>query len=104
MSRAHDAARRRFLKVLGTASGALIVGIPVAALADTPDELLGDVVLQLNPYVRVEPDGTIVIGARDPEVGQGIRTAEARIIAEEMDADWPRVVVLPMTERRAELR
>ena len=97
MSRAHDAARRRFLKVLGTASGALIVGIPVAALADTPDELLGDVVLQLNPYVRVEPDGTIVIGARDPEVGQGIRTAEARIIAEEMDADWPRVVVLPMT-------
>ncbi|MGN6312158.1 MAG: molybdopterin cofactor-binding domain-containing protein [Rhodanobacteraceae bacterium] len=96
MSRAHDAGRRRFLKVLGTASGALIVGIPVAALADTPDELLGDVVLQLNPYVRIEPDGTIVIGARDPEVGQGIRTAEARIIAEELDADWLRVTVLPM--------
>ena len=47
--------------------------------------------------MRIEPDGTIVIGARDPEVGQGIRTAEARIIAEEMDADWPRVLVLPMT-------
>lgn len=96
MSGAADAGRRRFLKVLGTASGALIVGIPAAAFADTPDELLGDVVLQLNPYVRIEPDGTIVIGARDPEVGQGIRTAEARIIAEEMDADWPRVLVLPM--------
>ncbi|HEX6613727.1 MAG TPA: molybdopterin cofactor-binding domain-containing protein [Rhodanobacteraceae bacterium] len=96
MSRAHDAGRRRFLKVLGTASGALIVGIPVATLADTPDELLGDVLLQLNPYVRIEPDGTVVIGARDPEIGQGIRTAEARIIAEELDADWPRVVVQPM--------
>ncbi|HET6905578.1 MAG TPA: molybdopterin cofactor-binding domain-containing protein [Rhodanobacteraceae bacterium] len=82
--------------MLGTASGALVVGIPIAALADTPDELLGDVLLPLNPYVRIEPDGTIVIGARDPEVGQGIRTAEARIIAEELDADWPRVTVLPM--------
>jgi isoquinoline 1-oxidoreductase beta subunit len=96
VNRAPDAGRRRFLKVLGTASGALVVGIPVSALADTPDELLGDVLLQLNPYVRIEPDGTIVIGARDPEVGQGIRTAEARIIAEELDADWPRVIVLPM--------
>src|SRR6185437_3720572 len=97
VSNAHDAARRRFLKVLGTASGALIVGMQLPALADTPDALLGDMLLRLNPYVRIQPDGTIVIGARDPEVGQGIRTAEARIIAEELDADWPRVIVLPMS-------
>ncbi|MER3546075.1 MAG: xanthine dehydrogenase family protein molybdopterin-binding subunit, partial [Rhodanobacteraceae bacterium] len=96
MSRGHDVARRRFLKVLGSTAGALIVGLQLPARADTPDELLGDVVLRLNPYVRIEPDGAIVIGARDPEVGQGIRTAEARIIAEELDADWPHVIVLPM--------
>ncbi|MBS0432513.1 MAG: xanthine dehydrogenase family protein molybdopterin-binding subunit [Proteobacteria bacterium] len=96
MTRAHDASRRRFLKVLGSAGGALIVGVQTRAFADVADELVGDVLLTLNPYVRIEPDGTVVIGARDPEVGQGIRTAEARIIAEELDADWPRVVVLPM--------
>lgn len=96
MNPPHDVSRRRFLKVLGSASGALIVGLHLPVRADTPDVLLGDVVLRLNPYVRIEPDGTVVIGARDPEVGQGIRTAEARIIAEEMDADWPRVIVLPM--------
>lgn len=96
MTRAHDASRRRFLKVLGSASGALIVGMQLPARADAPDELLGDAPLQLNPYVRIEPDGSVVIGARDPEVGQGIRTAEARIIAEELDADWPRVVVVPL--------
>ncbi|MEO6969131.1 MAG: molybdopterin cofactor-binding domain-containing protein [Rhodanobacteraceae bacterium] len=96
MSRALDAERRRFLKVLGTASGALIVGVPLRALADTPDELLGQVVLQLSTYVRIEADGTIAIGARDPEIGQGIRTSEARIVAEEMDADWLRVRVLPL--------
>ncbi|HEY9112740.1 MAG TPA: molybdopterin cofactor-binding domain-containing protein [Rhodanobacteraceae bacterium] len=94
MSRAHDASRRRFLKVFGTATGALVVGLP--ALAWTPDELLGQNLFRLSPYVRIEPDGTTVIGARDPEVGQGIRTAEARILAEEMDADWPRVIVEPL--------
>src|SRR6185437_8853786 len=90
MTRGHDAGRRRFLKVFGTASGALVVGLP--ALAWTQDELLGQNLVALNPYLRIEPDGTTVIGARDPEVGQGIRTAEARIIAEELDADWNRVI------------
>ncbi|TAN04063.1 MAG: xanthine dehydrogenase family protein molybdopterin-binding subunit [Rhodanobacteraceae bacterium] len=94
MSRAHDAGRRRFLKIFGTATGALVVGLP--ALAWTPDELLGQNLIALNPYLRIEPDGTTVIGARDPEVGQGIRTAEARIIAEELDADWNKVVVAPL--------
>ena len=94
MKRPHDAGRRRFLKVFGTATGALVVGLP--ALARTPDELLGQNLFRLNLYVRIEPDGTTVIGARDPEVGQGIRTAEARILAEELDADWPRVIVEPL--------
>ncbi|HET7930299.1 MAG TPA: molybdopterin cofactor-binding domain-containing protein, partial [Rhodanobacteraceae bacterium] len=94
MSHAHDAGRRRFLQVLGSATGALIVGMP--ALAWAPDQLLGRKLIRLNAYVRIEPDGTTVIGARDPEVGQGIRTAEARILAEELDADWTRVIVEPL--------
>jgi isoquinoline 1-oxidoreductase beta subunit len=94
VTRAHDASRRRFLKVFGTATGALVIGLP--AMAWTPDELLGQNLIVLNPYLRIEPDGTTVIGARDPEVGQGIRTAEARIIAEELDADWNKVTVAPL--------
>ena len=94
MSRAHDAGRRRFLQVFGTATGALVVGLP--AFAWTPDALLGQNLAELGPYVRIEPDGTTVIGIRDPEVGQGIRTAEARIIAEELDADWNKVMAAPL--------
>jgi len=94
VNRPHDASRRRFLKVFGTATGALVVGLP--AFAWTPDQLLGQNLFRLGPYVRIEPDGTTVIGARDPEIGQGIRTAEARILAEELDADWPRVIVEPL--------
>ncbi|HJP96984.1 MAG TPA: molybdopterin cofactor-binding domain-containing protein [Rhodanobacteraceae bacterium] len=94
MKREHDASRRRFLKVLGGAGGALVVGMP--AFAWTPYELLGQNLVRLNPYVRIEPDGTTVIGSRDPEVGQGIRTAEARILAEALDADWSKVIVEPL--------
>lgn len=94
MTRAHDASRRRFLRVFGGATGALIVGLPAFAWA--PDQLLGQNLIRLNPYVRIEPDGTTVVGSRDPEIGQGIRTAEARILAEELDADWNKVIVEPL--------
>lgn len=94
MSGPSNPGRRRFLQVFGTATGALIVGLP--AYAWTPDNLLGRNLAELGPYVRIEADGTTVIGIRDPEVGQGIRTAEARIIAEELDADWNKVMAEPL--------
>ena len=61
-----------------------------------PLALLGDEVTALGPYVRIEPDGRTIIGARDPDCGEGTRTSLPRIIAEELDADWSRVEVLPL--------
>lgn len=90
--------RRRFLQVLAGSAGALIVGIRTvrAATAPTPPDMLGDTLYDLGPYVRVDADGTVLIGARDPETGTGVATALARIIADEMDADWQYVRVLPL--------
>ncbi|HET8897628.1 MAG TPA: molybdopterin cofactor-binding domain-containing protein [Rhodanobacteraceae bacterium] len=93
-----DWTRRHFLKVLASASGALVIGASDALAQDfdTPLPLLGNTVTELGPYLRIEPDGDIFIGARAPEFGQGSHTVLARLIADELDADWSRVRVLPL--------
>jgi isoquinoline 1-oxidoreductase subunit beta len=90
--------RRRFLQVMAGTAGALIVGVGTASAADQPLPLsmLGDTVTRLGAYLRIDVDGRVVIGARDPDNGEGTLTSLPRIIADEMDADWNRVVVEPL--------
>ncbi len=92
--------RRRFLQVMLGAGGALIVGIPArrawAAPPPVPLALLGDSWSQLDAFVGIEANGRTLIGARAPEIGQGVRTALPRIIADELDADWARVEVIAL--------
>jgi isoquinoline 1-oxidoreductase beta subunit len=90
--------RRRFLQVLAGAAGALVVGIPRVEAADVPVPAgwLGDPLYGLGAYVRIDADGTVLIGARDPDTGTGVATALPRIIAEELDADWSRVKVIAL--------
>jgi len=42
----------------------------------------------LSPILRIEPDGTVILAVPIPEIGQGIRTASAMLVAEELDVRW----------------
>jgi isoquinoline 1-oxidoreductase beta subunit len=85
--------RRSFLKVSLTTSGALLlvpVLAPHALAADAPPAGPAN---PLGLYLRIEPDNRVVIGARCPEIGQGVKTSLPMILAEELDVAWAQVVV-----------
>src|SRR5258708_29210272 len=62
-----------------------------AALAPAP---AGGAV-KVNAWASIATDGAIYIANPAVEMGQGSQTAIPLIIAEEMDADWPRVRIGP---------
>jgi len=86
--------RRSFLKMSGMAGGGLVLafhvgGDNVAQAYDT------DVIGKFSPnaYVRIGRDGIATLYAKNPEIGQGVKTSLPMIIAEELDADWNMVRV-----------
>src|SRR5580704_13412069 len=48
-----------------------------------------------NPWVSIAPSGEISIMAPATEMGNGSRTSLPLILAEELDADWSKVVIVP---------
>lgn len=95
--------RRTFINLSARAGGGLVLGIALSsalqACSEAEVESASDA---LNAFVRIAPDGEIVIYAKNPEMGQGVKTALPMIIAEELDADWEdvRVEQAPIDEAR----
>jgi isoquinoline 1-oxidoreductase subunit beta len=56
----------------------------------TPEELADPV----HPYIHIEQDGTVVAYSNQVEMGQGVHTGLATIVAEELDADFASVRVV----------
>jgi isoquinoline 1-oxidoreductase beta subunit len=81
--------RRTILKVSAALGGGLLLGFgfassrgDAAAAAFAP-----------NAFIRIASDGQVTLIMPQAEMGQGIYTAHAMILAEELDADFAKVVV-----------
>jgi isoquinoline 1-oxidoreductase beta subunit len=84
--------RRTFLKMTTLAGGAVALGLYEKpwAFAQGPGK---PPTFAPVAFVRIAPDGVVTIMAKNPEIGQGIRTMLPMLIAEELDADWKNVRV-----------
>jgi len=94
---ADGVSRRAFLVASAAAGGGLLLDFTLPTVADAASVKAGASAAGsaqvLNAYVNIAPDGACTIFAKNPEIGQGIKTSFGVIIAEELDADWNRVVM-----------
>jgi isoquinoline 1-oxidoreductase beta subunit len=82
--------RRQFL-IAGTGvAGSLVLGLPLGSSAAVDSDRM------IGFFVQIEPDGHVIIGSNQPEIGQGARTALPMLVAEELDVDWSMVSVRQM--------
>jgi len=83
--------RRAFLKKSAAGGAGLVVGFYLPgkyeALAGKP---AGDPAT-VNAWVQIAPDNTTTLVIDKSEMGQGINTALAMILAEELDLDWAKI-------------
>lgn len=83
--------RRGFVFGISALGGGLVLGLrPGAALAQ-PDLDAIAATPEVTAWVVIEPDDTTVIRIARSEMGQGIATALAQLVAEELECDWARV-------------
>nr|WP_297353570.1 molybdopterin cofactor-binding domain-containing protein [uncultured Caldimonas sp.] len=90
--------RRDVLRAGLAAGGGLVVGYGIPAHAVTPpaphyQRMLPQGEFAPTAYVRIAADGTVTVRCGKAEMGQGILTGFAQIVADELDADWQQVRV-----------
>ncbi|MBI4471026.1 MAG: xanthine dehydrogenase family protein molybdopterin-binding subunit [Acidobacteria bacterium] len=86
--------RRSFIKVSALAGGGMLIGLYDEELfAQQRGQPQAPTPIVPSTFIRINPDNTFTIMAKNPETGQGIRNALPMIIADEFDVDWKQVKV-----------
>src|SRR3954465_15322058 len=97
--------RRSFLASVAAIGGSLSLGFRVpfdpAAAAETAP---GGGAPEINAWVVIKPDDTVVVRIARSEMGQGSLTGLAQLVAEELDCDWAKVTTEYPSPRQSHLR
>src|SRR2546427_4994923 len=87
--------RRSFIKVSALAGGGMLIALYTdnGLLAQQRGPAPAPTPINPNTYIKVHPDNTFTIVAKNPETGQGIRNSLPTIVADEFDVDWKQVKI-----------
>ncbi|WP_445945418.1 molybdopterin cofactor-binding domain-containing protein [Shewanella sp.] len=84
--------RRDVLKLFGAAGGGLALG--ASGLSWSPMALAQDKHGTLNLFIAIGEDDKVYLTCHRSEMGQGIRTGIPQVLADELEADWDKIVVV----------
>ena len=79
--------RRDFLRVTSLAGGGIFFGLRIQGPQGPGVQMAGEALLP-NAFLKIMPDGVVTIIAKNPEIGQGVKTMLPMLIADELDVDW----------------
>jgi isoquinoline 1-oxidoreductase beta subunit len=82
------ATRREFLRFTLLAGAGLSLGIVWREAAAAGG---GGGAAFVQPFLRIDGDGRVTVICKHSELGQGVHTGLATLVAEELDADWAQV-------------
>lgn len=94
MTTQNEIGRRNFLKSGAFGGAALVVGFYLPACGRAKDwDAPGLETLKANAWITITQDDQITLLTEIPELGQGTRTADAMMLADELEADWSTIRV-----------
>ena len=85
--------RRGFLRVSAVAGGGFFLGLYEGPFPVAKAQQGAGPALKPGAFLSIAPSGVVTIKARNPEIGQGIKTMYPMLIAEELDVEWSSVRV-----------
>jgi len=103
MKGGHEISRRKFVVTTLAVGGGFALGIVfpekfsegatvAAKISGRPwESLAGQSDVEVGPWLMIAPDDTVTIRIGQSEMGQGVITSCAKIVAEELECDWSKV-------------
>jgi isoquinoline 1-oxidoreductase subunit beta len=103
MNAAHGMSRRQFVVTTLAVGGGLALGVSfsdkgvkgatnAARISRRPwESLAGPSDVEVGPWLMIAPDDTVTIRIGQSEMGQGVITSCAKMVAEELECDWSKV-------------
>lgn len=95
--------RRAFIGAGVLTGGALVLGVAIRR-GDRSDKVKGLIANEdenvFDIWLKISPDNTVTAVIPHAEMGQGVHTSLAMMLADEMDADWDKVKILEAPAHR----
>jgi isoquinoline 1-oxidoreductase beta subunit len=103
MATNREISRREFVVTAAAMGGGLALGLSfpksdarqaadIAKISARPwESLAGKADIEIDPWVVIAPDDTVTIRIGQSEMGQGVITSCAKMLAEELECDWSKV-------------